>query len=192
VHVTPQVAAFYLYLTLAALIAVVFLVVAASTRRPREVSMRGANRLRAGFFVLLAVILFSALGLTLGRMPYDVWAGQIPDQVVYVTGKQFAFAVAATPVETDEAWQEATMSPPVRVPAGSLVEFRVRSLDVNHGVAIYDPGGVLLGQIQAMPGYLSRLRMRFEQPGYYSMLCLEMCGFAHSNMRGVFIVEPRA
>ena len=75
------------YLILAALIAVVFLVVAASSRQPREVSTQGANRLRAGFFVLLAVMLFSALGLTLGRMPYDVWAGQIPDQVVYVTGQ---------------------------------------------------------------------------------------------------------
>ncbi len=189
---TPQLAAFSLYLILAALIAVVFLVVAASSRRPRELSKQGVNRLRAGFFVLLAVMLFSALGLTLGRMPYDVWAGQIPDQVVYVTGKQFAFAVSATPLETDEAWQEATMAPPVQIPAGSLVEFRVRSLDVNHGVAIYDPGGVLLGQIQAMPGYLSRLRMRFEQPGNYSLLCLEMCGYAHSSMRGVFIVEPRA
>lgn len=186
----PQVAAFYLYLALAALIAGVFLAVAASTRAPREISKAGTHRLRLAFFLLLTVILFSALGLTLGRLPYDLWAAEIPDEVVYVTGKQFAFAVANEPVESDEAWQEATSSPPVHVPAGSLVEFRVESLDVNHGVAFYDPEGVLVGQIQAMPGYVNRLRMRFGRPGTYWLLCLEMCGFVHSSMRGVLIVDP--
>ncbi len=186
---TPQVAAFYLYLALAAVIAAVFLAVAASTRRPREVSKQGANRLRAAFAVLLAVVLLSALAGTLGHMPYDLWAGEIPERVVYVTGKQFAFAVTTAPVESEEAWQEATTFEPVQVPAGSVVEFRARSLDVNHGIGIYDPGGALVGQVQAMPGYLNRLRMRFAQPGTYHLLCLEMCGFGHSNMRGVLIVD---
>lgn len=188
----PQVATFYLYLVLALVIAGVFFAVVASTRRPREISKAGTNRLRAAFFVLLSIVLVSALGLTLGRMPYELWAGEIPDRVVYITGKQFAFAVAEEPVETDEAWQEATSSSPVRLAAGNLVEFRVKSLDVNHGAAFFDPEGVLIGQVQVMPGYVNRLRMRFEEPGTYRILCLEMCGNSHSAMRGVLIVEPEA
>ncbi len=40
------------------------------------------------------------------------------------------------------------------------VEFRVTSLDVNHGMAIFDPDGKLVGQTQAMPGYVNRLFVR--------------------------------
>lgn len=182
----PQTWIFYLYLTLAAVVAGVFLAVAASTRRPHEVEAGAVKRLRGGFFVLLALILTTALGVTLGRLPYTVHADELPDRVVFVAGKQFAFAVSDAPVTDDEAWLEATTTGGgVEVPAGSLVEFRVTSLDVNHGVGVYDPDGVLLGQVQGMPGYINRLRMRLDRPGRYDILCLELCGNLHSRMRGV-------
>jgi cytochrome c oxidase subunit 2 len=33
-----------------------------------------------------------------------------------------------------------------QIPVGRLVEFRVTSLDVNHGFGVYDPDGKLMGQ----------------------------------------------
>lgn len=182
----PQLWVFILYLVLAAVVAGVFLEAIASTRRPREVEAGAVQRVRVRFFVLLTVVVLAALAITLTRLPYTLWADELPDRVVFVAGKQFAFAVAETPVGDDAEWLAATTgAPAVEVPAGSLVEFRVTALDVNHGVGIFDPGGALIGQIQGMPGYVNRLRMRLDEPGRYDILCLELCGNLHSRMRGV-------
>jgi cytochrome c oxidase subunit 2 len=186
----PQVWTFYLYLLLAVIVFAVFAFVGLSTRRPGEVTPAGVNRLRLAFLVLLVVIIASALGFTLGRTPYALWAREAPDRLVFVAGKQFNFAVSERPIASDGDWQAATLAPAVAVRAGDLVEFRVSSLDVNHSVGIYDPAGVLVGQVQGMPGYLNRLRMRFDRPGRYYLLCLELCGHGHSNMRGVVDVLP--
>ncbi len=184
-----QVSIFYLFVVLAVFIAFVFLLVGRSTRQVRDVAYRAADRMRKVFFFTLTGILTVFLGITLPRMPYPAH-GQLPDQVVHVVGKQFAFAISETPIETDEQWEEvSSFAPPVKVSAGRLVEFRVTSFDVNHGFSLYAPNGQLLAQTQAMPGYVNRLRMRLSERGRYTVLCLEFCGSAHHRMRGVFFVE---
>jgi cytochrome c oxidase subunit 2 len=80
-------------------------------------------------------------------------------------------------------------SPTVTVPAGTPIEFRVTTLDVNHGLSLYAPDGHLVAQTQAMPGYMNRLRVTFDQAVTYTVLCLEFCGMSHHRMRGV--VEVR-
>jgi len=180
---------FVLFLGLAAVIAIVFGVVARSARHIREVNYQAANRARAVFFFSLTGILTVFLGITLPRMPYPS-EGQLPDRVIHVVGKQFAFAISESPIERDEQWEEiSSFAPPVRIPAGSFVEFRVTSFDVNHGFSVYSPRGQLLAQTQAMPGYVNRLRLRLSERGRYTVLCLEFCGSAHHRMRGVFFVE---
>ncbi|MCI0346837.1 MAG: hypothetical protein L0221_15560, partial [Chloroflexi bacterium] len=94
----PQLWVFILYLVLAAVVAGVFLEAIASTRRPREVEAGAVQRVRVRFFVLLTVVVLAALAITLTRLPYTLWADELPDRVVFVAGKQFAFAVAETPV----------------------------------------------------------------------------------------------
>jgi cytochrome c oxidase subunit II len=188
----PQMWLLYLFLALAAIIVAVFAAVAWSTRRPVESTPPGANRLRFGFFVLLSVVLAGALGFTLRRLPYDFESGRLPDRLVFVAGKQFAFALSDRPIATDADWQARTMAAPVEVPAGSLVELRVTSFDVNHSAGLFDPDGVLIAQVQAMPGYANRLRLRLDRPGTYELLCLELCGLGHGRMRGVLQVNPVA
>ena len=78
---------------------------------------------------------------------------QRPDRIVYVAGKQYAFALSETPIGSAQDWEEANYSQSVEVPLGSLVEFRVGTLDVNHGFSLYSPEGGLVAQTQAMPGY---------------------------------------
>jgi cytochrome c oxidase subunit II len=188
----PQLAIFYLFLVLAAIVFTVFVAVALSSRSPREVPQLAIQRTRLGFLILLCLVLLPALGFTLVKLPYEMWAGDVPDRLIFVAGKQFAFAVSESPVLTDQEWQAKTMAAPVEVPAGSLLEMRVTSFDVNHSAALYDPDGVLIAQVQAMPGYVNRLRVRLDRPGRYNLLCLELCGNSHSRMRGVLQVRGGA
>jgi len=133
------------------------------------------------------MVLVIILVLTMPHMPYP-GADQRPDRVVFVAAKQFAFGISDQPMINEAEWEAATYATPVEVPVGALIEFRVSSLDVNHGFGIYSPSGALIGQVQAMPGYVNRLRARFTEPGTYNVLCLELCGMTHHRMRGVFQV----
>jgi cytochrome c oxidase subunit 2 len=183
-----QMHAFYVFLVIGGLLVLFFIYVALSTRHAREIDYHAAYGVRKRLFYVVLVILLVGLGLTVGKMPYPK-ENQIPDKVVFVVGKQFSFGISETPITNDQEYEAATYAAPVELPAGSLVEFRVTSFDVNHGFAVYSPLGHLLGQTQAMPGYVNRLRLRFSQPGRYTVLCLELCGMDHHRMRGVFYVK---
>ena len=179
---------FYFFLAVALVIGLVFASVALSTRTGGPAEYEAANRGRQRFFIVLTGALVVALALTLPRMPYPAEL-QRPDRVVYVAGKQYAFVLSEAPIASAGSDEETAYSGSVEVPAGSLVEFRVSSLDVNHGFSLYSPEGALLAQTQAMPGYVNRLRVRFERPGSYTVLCLEYCGMGHHRMRGVVDVK---
>jgi cytochrome c oxidase subunit 2 len=181
-------AAFWLWALLTLIVVAVYAHFVLSIRTPAEGDdyYKAIGQLRRPLFVFLALLLLISFALSVPRLPYP--RGQIPDKVVYVTAKQFAFAITEKPVRTDEEFEAATTAEPIKVPMNALIEFRVTSRDVNHGFSLYAPDGELLGQTQAMPGYVNRLFMRFDRPGTYLALCLEYCGIAHHQMRGVFEV----
>lgn len=85
------------------------------------------------------------------------------------------------------SWELASNS----VKVGEPVRFRVTSLDVNHGFAIYDPDDQIIAQTQAMPGYFNELDVTFERAGRYRVLCLEYCGLAHHSMIAEIDVTER-
>jgi cytochrome c oxidase subunit II len=175
----------------AAASAIIFLVfgyVGLSTRRSQDVDKGAAGRLRQAFGLGLSVLLVATLVFTLPRMPYPAEAGT-PDRIVHVTGMQYAFGLTDAPVTSVQAWEESGYPQVIEVAAGSNVEFRVTTLDVNHGFSLYAPDGKLLAQTQAMPGYVNRLRLRLDRPGSYTVLCLEYCGMGHHRMRGVVEVK---
>jgi len=148
-------------------IGAVFIVVALGAHHRRDYDgVRGtAYRLRTKlFWGLIAAGIVIAVG-TLHSLPYIGTDAAAAPQVVAVTGHQFYW-------ELDKE----------TVIAGQPVEFRVTSTDVNHGFGIYDADYHLLAQVQAMPGYINRLRHTFETPGTYRLLCLEFCGAAHHGM----------
>ena len=114
---------------------------------------------------------------TLSAVPY-VTGTLLPEVVVSVEAQQYSFVIK--PVKADSV---ATTATRVELPVKKLVEFRVTSKDVNHGFGIYTSDGELISQVQAMPGYVNRLRVKFERPGIYNILCLEYCGIAHPAMK---------
>lgn len=184
-----QLLSFLIWLGIAVVIALVFFVVAYRSRQAQVPNTATVNRFRLALLGTLFVLAVLFLAVTLPKTPYPMGTEQ-PDKVVFVAAKQFAFAITDEPVTTEEEWLDATsFGGPVEISRGDLVEFRVTSLDVNHGFSLYDPQGNLLGQVQAMPGYLNRLRYRFDTPGLYVALCLEYCGNSHHTMRGVFNVK---
>lgn len=178
---------FALFIVSTVVILLVFVGVARGTGEGRAVDYASVNRLRLAFFVALGLILLAFFILTIPRLPYPDEAGT-PDRVVQAVGKQYAWSLTEGPGPTLAGWDN-EFSPVVTVGVDSLVEFRVTTLDVNHGFSLYAPDGSLMAQTQAMPGYVNRLRVTFREPGTYSVMCLEFCGMAHHRMRGV--VEVR-
>jgi cytochrome c oxidase subunit 2 len=173
--------AFAVFVASALLIIGVFAGVARSTAKARNVEYARAARLRWLFLGSLATILAVFLALTLPQLPYPVEA-RAPDRIVHAVGKQYQWSLTESAGPSLATWDR-DFSPTVTVPAGAQVEFRVTTLDVNHGFALYARDGHVVTQTQAMPGYMNRLRVTFDQPGKYTVLCLEFCGMSHHRMR---------
>lgn len=130
---------------------------------PFERVRDAAYRLRRPWLIVLSLILAAGVVTSLTLLPYP--GGAQASVKVAVTGGQFYWSV----------------SPPT-VPAGGTIRFEVTSADVNHGFGVYGPDGVLLGQVQAMPGYTNDLELELEEPGTYLVSCLEYCGIRHHEM----------
>ncbi|MEN6455132.1 MAG: hypothetical protein ABFD10_12810 [Prolixibacteraceae bacterium] len=176
-----------LFLVLAGISALIFTFVYLSSKKAGEEGNGVSNPLkkRFWFILILSVILGIFASVTIPRSPYFLFADETPDRVIHVSAMQFAFLMSDKAIDPKNPLGEAS----VELPADRLVEFRVTSLDVNHGFAIYDQSNRLIAQTQAMPGYVNRLRWKFKEPGNYTILCLEYCGMAHQVMRASLTVK---
>ena len=133
---------------------------------------RTSNVLRRWLFAVLVIIFVGVSFATLRHFPIALQHAPLKiDQVVEVVGQQWSWQIDPTSVR-----------------AGSPVEFRVTSKDVNHGFAIYAPNGLIATQTQAMPGFTNKLVYTFTQPGTYKVMCLEYCGLGHAPMVAEFQV----
>ncbi len=186
--VAPQSTILEAFLALSAVIAAVFAWVMFSTRSPATVDVHRAYGLRKAFFVVAAVVLGALLAATLPRAPY-AGTDTRADRIVYVAARQFDFMFSDEPILSVADLASVPKLERLEVPAGALVEFRVTSLDVNHGFGIYGPGRQLLAQTQAMPGYVNRLLVRLEGPAQYDVFCLEYCAAGHHRMHVAFAAK---
>lgn len=135
--------------------------------------------------VILVAVLVILLSVTLQKIPYYDYAKVEPAKIAFVYAHQFDFIMSDHSIDPNKE----SASGPIVLPLGQVVEFRVTSLDVNHGFAVYNPHEQIIEQTQAMPGYVNRLRWKFDQPGTYEVRCLEYCGFGHAFMRASFTVK---
>lgn len=162
------------FAAVAFLIALIFVVAAAMSQEstPYSQVQRLGYWLRKRWLALLAVLVPPVIGLGIIAAPAGGGAdgGRIEVDVV---GRQFSFSID-----------------PDSVPLGSRVRFSVTSVDVNHGMGLVDPTGVLVGSVQMMPGYTNELDLTLTKPGRYRMLCFEYCGLAHHAMEGGLTVTP--
>ncbi len=91
---------------------------------------------------------------------------------VYVVSRQFLF--------------EPGTNEPIRVPAGSTVRFHITSSDVVHG---FEVAGTNINTM-VIPGQVTQITVRFEEPRSYGVICHEYCGAAHHTMEGQIQVVP--
>ncbi len=94
-----------------------------------------------------------------------------------------------------QTWSFIPLDPlnPLRLPTGSEVTFYATSLDVQHGFKIIGTNVNMM----VLPGQISSLKTRFEQPGTYDVVCHEYCGsggtmIGHHTMYGRIIIEDAA
>ncbi len=158
----------------------VFLWYASRRKSPApEADHKRIYELRLIYFFILTVGLAATLGGTLQRLPYPNFHTHPPKMVVNVTGSDWLwkFDIVAGPGAGTTSYNRLSL-----LAAGQVVEFRVTSADVNHGFGLYNNSGTLLGQTQAMPGFVNRLYFQFPKSGTYHVDCLEYCGVGHQLM----------
>ncbi|MBW7889188.1 MAG: cytochrome C oxidase subunit II [Bacteroidetes bacterium] len=149
---------------------VFYIVYRRSKKEPASISYDIINNKRFKLLYGIVILLFIAFFAALSYLPYPT--KEEPDQIIGVKAKMFLFELTQDTLEVNK-----------------LIEFRITSEDVTHAFGVYDSTGMLLGQVQAMPNYINRLRMRFTEPGNYSILCLEYCGPLHHQMRKPILVR---
>jgi cytochrome c oxidase subunit 2 len=91
-------------------------------------------------------------------------------RVVRVTAERFTF----TPSQ-------------IKVKRGTVIEFRLRSDDTNHGFRIV--GSDANVTIPKRGRGDATLIFHADTPGRYTFECSKMCGAGHSFMRGLITVE---
>jgi len=174
------------FTALAGLAGLVFTYVFMTSKRSSD-SSGISNPLRARFWfsLILIVVLGIFAVFTIPRSPYYLFADAQPSAVVHVSARQFEFILSDQAIDPEKP----TGLNELILPQDEIIEFRVTSLDVNHGFAIYDEEQKLIAQTQAMPGYVNKLRWKFDDPGVYKIYCLEYCGMAHQVMQSSFTIK---
>jgi cytochrome c oxidase subunit 2 len=93
-------------------------------------------------------------------------------KVVRVTAERFTF----TPSQ-------------IKVKRGTVIEFRLRSEDTNHGFRIVGSDTNVV--IPKRGRGEATVTFRADTPGRYTFECSKMCGAGHSFMRGEITVEDQ-
>ncbi len=153
----------------------VFLYVVAHSgqRSEYEPIQKKGYRIRNVWFLVVIAAMGLATFYTLRDLPFERPAHAADPTVVQVEARQFGFVLSRNEFRV-----------------GEPIAFQVTSVDVNHGVGIYDENMELLAQTQAMPKYTNTMYYTFEKPGTYQVLCLEYCGIGHHVMTATITVVP--
>jgi len=126
----------------------------------------GTRFVRAGSLALLVLLSIA----NTGARAFQASGSSQDRTVVKISAERFTF----TPSR-------------VTVKRGTVIEFRLRSEDTNHGFKIVgSPANVIIpkrGRGEAT------LTFTAETPGRYNFECSKMCGAGHSFMRGETVVE---
>lgn len=166
----PQTTIAIVYAVIVIAIAVTFAIVARQSRGdiPADRVKKSAYRIRSFWFAFLLILLSTAVIVSMFFLPYN---DAEATETVEVTGGQFYWTITEDKFDT-----------------GTSVSFVVTSADVNHGLGVYDPDGVMIGSVQAMPGFDNDLKIELDEPGTYTIACLEFCGINHHDMMKTFEV----
>jgi cytochrome c oxidase subunit 2 len=131
-----------------------------------------------GIWLTVVFVVFVGVNLaSLKFMPIIATANaatsNLPLQEIDLTAKSWAYDISSRQIE-----------------AGRPVRFSGRSVDTQHGFAVYHPDGRMLFTMLLMDGLKKPTTVvhTFKEPGTYKVRCLEYCGIAHHVMQDELIV----
>lgn len=129
----------------------------------------GEHTLMRGEVAWFAVAFLAVAALNAASLPHAATGAapaEPPAENVSVTARMWSFEIS------DRS-----------LPAGEPVRFTAESADTVHSFAVYDPDGDLLFTRMLIPGTTQAITHSFDEPGTYTVRCLEYCGRGHSAMR---------
>jgi cytochrome c oxidase subunit 2 len=105
-----------------------------------------------------------------------------PDRIDEASGNYFGLDPA-----NDTTARDDIVVPSLAIPVGRPVLLTMHAKDVNH--AFYVPE--LRIQQDFVPGLVIPLHFTATQPGKYEIVCTQLCGLGHYNMRAYVEVMPQ-
>ncbi|MFB6083688.1 MAG: cytochrome c oxidase subunit II [Halorientalis sp.] len=135
----------------------------------------------------ISTIVYGAAGA--GVVMVNDEGGQVnPNNLGNTTGFQNPGVTKVGPHEYEVhviAYQFAYQPATITIPANSTVTFYVTSRDVIHGFEVVGTNV----NTMVIPGQVSKITAKFDEPGSYGIICNEYCGAAHHSMAGELIVK---
>lgn len=157
---------------IASLIGLVMLIRSTRPARQAEVDVEALAHREKGWAYVVIAFLVVLMAATVSSIPYADDGEAKGTQVVNVQGLQFAWVMK-----------------PNTVRAGAPVEFRLTSKDVQHNFALY-LNHRLEVQVQVPAEGTQKLVHTFDDPGTYTIVCIEYCGLNHDQMQSKLRVLP--
>ncbi len=148
-------------------------------RGPSDAEPTRMSGLEGAWLAVVAVLFIAFNFISIGYMPTAQTAKAAVNeqdvQQVDFTATSWSYEMSSRSVE-----------------AGRPVRFSGRSSDTMHGFAIYHADGDVLFTMMLMPGLEEPTSIihTFDEPGTYTIRCLEYCGIAHHAMRDELTVVP--
>lgn len=141
--------------------------------------------------IVMIGVLFAFTSRSMGEI---LDTSQEPDVTIEVYGKRWAWDinyidadVHTSSIQADITTGEATDLPTLYLPQGELVEFRLKTRDVNHSFWI----PAFLIKLDMVSGRENVLQLVPEELGLFQGKCAELCGEYHASMLfNVEVVTP--
>lgn len=165
---------------------VLFLIFTSSKVEEKMEAKHKVYSVRGKYFFILVLVILIGLITSFRFLPYQSFQSK-PDKVVTVVAMQWAWKMGEG--ITNKSPMDFVGEGEITLPVNQHIRFIVTSADVNHNFAIYNPSGLLIAQVQAMPQYHNELEHLFTEKGDYHILCLEYCGMPHAYMIGTIHVN---
>jgi len=148
--------------------------------------------LRAMSWVLVPCLVILGFDLVIDGVAAPIWdkvkieLPEHPDEVVGITGLQWAwkFTLPGPDGELGTGDDIEVMNE-LHVPVGKTVQFDLRATDVLHSFFVPE----LRLKQDAVPGRAIKGWFNANKIGAYEVVCAEICGVAHTIMKGRLVVE---
>lgn len=153
---------------------------------PKAVYERGMG-LKKLAWILIPVTLVVGFDLGIDIIQGPVWdeikihLPQNPDQIIQITGKQFAWDFITPGVDNKlGTGDDIKTTTDLYVPVNQKIIFELNAVDVLHSFWVPQ----LRLKQDAVPGRTIKGWFEATKVGEYDIACAELCGVGHGNMKG--------